>query len=477
MGPDHPITRSPDHPITRSPDRLVLQISESVLSKFSISLFLVSRISRSMMRSYSAQGHPDHDACGTGFIVRLDGRGSHEAVERALSALKKLTHRGGVDADGSSGDGAGLLTAIPRKFIRSAAGELGVALPEHFGLGMLFIRPGEESRVRRGLETLSSEMQLRVPGWREVPVNTSVPGSRAAETLPAVWQCFVAANDGCDQNALESRLFLLRKRAESALRQSAYFVSLSSRTVVYKGLLSPWQLPLFYPDLLSRDFESPFAIFHQRYSTNTRPSWSLAQPFRFVAHNGEINTISANRRWLRAKQSDLIQKLRLPADISLLENGVSDSANFDNSFEILLRRGYQAESAMYTMVPPAWEHDQKFPQQTRSFFQAQAVEHEPWDGPAALIFTDGVKVGAKLDRNGLRPLRYARTADGLIIVGSETGIFDAPENQILERQRLGPGEMLIVDPVAGLFFGPRENLRACGSPAVSLPRVETPTSN
>jgi len=423
------------------------------------------------MRSYSAQGHPDHDACGTGFIVRLDGRGSHEAVERALSALKKLTHRGGVDADGSSGDGAGLLTAIPRKFIRSAAGELGVALPEHFGLGMLFIRPGEESRVRRGLETLSSEMQLRVPGWREVPVNTSVPGSRAAETLPAVWQCFVAANDGCDQNALESRLFLLRKRAESALRQSAYFVSLSSRTVVYKGLLSPWQLPLFYPDLLSRDFESPFAIFHQRFSTNTRPSWSLAQPFRFLAHNGEINTIVGNRRWMRAREHEIQKTFDAGDWFQALEENVSDSASLDNALEIRVRQGQSPDAAMLAMTPPAFENNPRVDGRIRAYLDSVASAHEPWDGPAALVFSDGCMVGAKLDRNGLRPMRYTRTADGWLVAGSETGIADFDVAKVVERQRLGPGEMMMVDISSGKIFRNRELLRRLASRAAITSRI------
>src|SRR5262249_23596914 len=222
----------------------------------------------SIMRMGSAQGHPDHDACGVGFIVRLGGHGSHEVVERALAALERLTHRGGVDADGSSGDGSGLLTAIPHEFMRRVGG---IHLPDDFGLGMLFLLPGEENRVRRILAALAPEMGLDCLGWREVPVNTSVPGSRAAETSPSIWQCFLASGDS--SRDLEKQLFLLRKRAEAELREDAYFASLSSRTVVYKGLLSPWQLPLFYPDLLAQDFASPFAIFHQRFSTNTRPAW------------------------------------------------------------------------------------------------------------------------------------------------------------------------------------------------------------
>ena len=220
------------------------------------------------------QGHPDHDACGTGFVAQLAQPASHEVVDRALVALQRLSHRGGVDADGSSGDGAGLLTAIPEKFMRRVAQSLGISLPRQFALGMLFLSPDEESRLRCEIEELASSMLLRFLGWRKVPANYSVPGARAAETLPSIWQCFFASGDDCSN--FEDRLFLFRKKAESELGAGVYFCSLSSTTVVYKGLLSPWQLPIFYPELHSRDFESRFAIFHQRFSTNTRPAWSLA---------------------------------------------------------------------------------------------------------------------------------------------------------------------------------------------------------
>ena len=261
----------------------------------------------------------------------------------------------------------------------------------------------------------------------------------------------MASNESID---LEAYLFGLRKEVESAAPDGTYFCSLSSRTVVYKGLLTPEQLPAFYPDLTNPDFVSPFAIFHQRYSTNTNPSWSLAQPFRFVAHNGEINTISANRRWLRAKEVSLRHSLGLPATAHLLEERVSDSASFDNALEILLRKGYNPAAAMWRMVPPARGNDSSDDSEFSSFLQAHAREQEPWDGPAALIFTDGRTVGAKLDRNGLRPLRYTLTSDGLVIAGSEVGIADLYDKQIIERQRLGPGEMLLVDPVNGKFVRP-----------------------
>jgi glutamate synthase (NADPH/NADH) large chain/glutamate synthase (ferredoxin) len=408
------------------------------------------------MRSYSAQGHPDHDACGTGFIVRLDGQDSHNVVERALSALQKLAHRGGVDADGSSGDGAGLLTAIPQAFMRRVAEGFGFTLPEEFGLGMLFLPPQDEARVRRAINKLSPEMGVDCLGWREVPVNVSVPGSRAAETLPSIWQTFFAeSKPGAD---LEKALYLLRKRVESELGESVYFASLSSRTVVYKGLLSPWQLPLFYPDLLSREFKTSFAMFHQRFSTNTQPAWPLAQPFRFLAHNGEINTIAGNRRWVRARERNLRLALGAGEWFHSLEENVSDSASLDNALENLVRQGSSPQVALLTLVPPAIAADRQLDPQVRHCLEASAADQEPWDGPAALVFSDGRVVGARLDRNGLRPLRYTRSTDGWVVAASEAGLVEFDSNQVVERGRLGPGEALTVDLASGTVIGNRELL-------------------
>jgi len=398
----------------------------------------------------------DHDACGVGFVAQLGSLGSREVVERALEALRRLGHRGGVDADGRSGDGAGLLTAIPDNFFRTRAREAGIDLPPLFALGMVFMASGPADDATKIIERLAKDRGLQFLGWREVPTDPSIAGPQALRTLPVVQQCFLTSNQ--DRAQFEFSLFALRKEVESQAPAGTYFCSLSSRTVVYKGLLTPEQLCAFYPDLADPSFVSPFAIFHQRYSTNTRPSWSLAQPFRFLAHNGEINTISANRRWLRAKEPGLLRKMNLAPTVRLLEEAVSDSASFDNAFEIYLRRGCEPISAISSMVPLAWEKDPQLSEGWRRFFEAHAYEQEPWDGPAALIFTDGVRVGAKLDRNGLRPLRYTRTADGLVIVGSEVGITELSESQVIERQRLGPGEVLLADPTAGLFWGPKEIL-------------------
>lgn len=396
----------------------------------------------------------DHDACGVGFVAQLGSAGSREVVERALEALCRVGHRGGVDADGRSGDGAGLLTRIPEEFFRRVAWDAGIDLPPVFGLGMVFLTEEANRDVKSLIEKTANDHGLQLLGWREVPTDVSLIGPQARRTLPVINQWFFAPRRA--DADFEFNLFAFRKEVESLDEPGIYFCSVSSRTVVYKGLLTPEQLPAFYADLADEAFTSSFAIFHQRYSTNTRPSWRLAQPFRCIAHNGEINTISANRRWLRAKQGGIVQKMGLPASVDLLEDGVSDSASFDNAIEMYLRRGYEAGAAMLAMVPPAWENDGELTLSTRAFFEAHAGKQEPWDGPAALIFTDGLRVGAKLDRNGLRPLRYMQSSDGFVIVGSEVGIADIPESRVRERQRLGPGEMLIADPEAGVVLGPKE---------------------
>src|SRR5258707_6842752 len=315
------------------------------------------------MRRFAPSGHPDHDACGAGFIVQLNRPASHEVVDRGLLALQRVANRGGVDSDGCSGDGAGLLTAIPQRFIRRAAGELGIELAGSFGLGMVFLPVSAQAQARATIEAAAPGMGLRCLGWREVPTNASVLGPRALETLPAIWQCFFAP--ASESGDLERLLCLFRKRVESQARVGVYFCSLSSRTVVYKGLLAPWQLPAFYPDLNDPDFESRFAIFHQRFSTNTEPSWSLAQPFRFLAHNGEINTIAGNRRWMRARETEIRRAVQADEWFQALQNNVSDSASLDNALELLVQQGFSPEAGMLTLVPPAFERDLRYEPEVR----------------------------------------------------------------------------------------------------------------
>jgi len=405
-------------------------------------------------------GHPDHDACGTGFVARLGGTASHEIITISLTALERLTHRGGVDADGASGDGAGLLTSLPEQFFRNRAKEQGIDLPEIFGLGFAFFPEAASAEARAAVDAAADTERLRILGWRRVPTNTNSLGRRALETMPEIWQFFVAPfHTSRGVARFEWRLSLLRKRAESQLPQRCYICSLSSRTVVYKGLLTPWQFPQFYEDLRDPSFATTFTIFHQRYSTNTQPSWHLAQPFRHVAHNGEINTIVSNRRWLRAKENELRARLTVGSWFHALEQNVSDSASFDNAFEVKLLEGFGPDEAMLSMVPPAFENDPLLSRDIRAALTSLSQNSEPWDGPAALIFSDGQFVGAKLDRNGLRPLRYTLTHDGLLIAGSETGLIDLEESRIAERQRLGPGEMILANPATGLVLRWREVLK------------------
>jgi glutamate synthase domain-containing protein 2/glutamate synthase domain-containing protein 1/glutamate synthase domain-containing protein 3 len=407
----------------------------------------------------------DHDACGVGFIAQLGGPASHALIERGLEALQRLAHRGGVDADGRSGDGAGLLVAIPKTFFRKTARAHGIELPDEFGVGMVFLQRGQERDAADAIAQAAAKFGLSFLGWRTVPTDASILGPRSSDSLPAVRQCFIARGNTSSLKAshresfdFELQLFRLRQELES-IPNAGYYCSLSSRTIVYKGLLTPEQLAPFYLDLNDAEFASAFVIFHQRYSTNTQPSWSLAQPFRFVAHNGEINTISSNRRWFQARGAALRREFGLPENARLLQPLMSDSASFDNALEALVRSGASVAESALRLVPPAWEHDEHLDPRLREFLAGSAPEQEPWDGPAALIFTDGHFIGAKLDRNGLRPLRYTLTADGLLIVGSEVGITDLSDHHVVERQRLGPGEMLIADPASGDLFRPSEVAR------------------
>lgn len=397
-----------------------------------------------------SHGHSDHDACGTGFVVRPGGSATHEVVDRALIALQRLSHRGGIDADASSGDGAGLLTALPQRMLARAARDLRIPLPRAHGLGMLFIHgEDEEARVHAELTALAADMDLICLGWRKVPTNRNALGSRAAETAPAIWQCFIGTNG---QSAdLEHQLFLFRKRAETELGKAAYFCSLSSRTVVYKGLLAPRQLAEFYPDLTDPEFETSFAIFHQRFSTNTEPAWRLAQPFRLLAHNGEINTITGNRRWMNARETEIRARLKAREWFNALEDNVSDSASLDNAIELLVQQDRTIDLAMLSLVPPVADKS-RLGQRISGLVESAAREYEPWDGPAALVFSDGRTLGAKLDRNGLRPMRYTHTSTGWLVAGSETGLADFDEREIIERQRLGPGEALLIDIASGRVY-------------------------
>jgi len=396
----------------------------------------------------------EHDSCGVGLVVAIDGAPSRRIVELALNGLVDLTHRGGVGADERTGDGAGLLTQLPHALFAPVLAEFGApATPGSYGVATVFLpnHPENAAAARRSLENAAVEFALPVLGWRVVPVDASVLGHIAADTRPAIEQFFVARPDSVAETDFERSLMLMRKAAERAFTQSAlrdvYVVSCSCRTIIYKGFCLPEDLAAFYLDLQQPDYTSAIGLFHQRYSTNTLPTWAMAQPFRFIAHNGEIDTIQGNRAWMTARAPGLSYGDGIGAE--LLEPVVSltgsDSASFDNVVELLHHGGRSLPHALMMMVPEPWEKLPGMPADLRAFYDVHAGLMEQWDGPAAIAFSDGVLAGATLDRNGLRPMRYAITGDGLFIAGSEAGTVQVDQRTIIEKGRLGPGQMVVVD--------------------------------
>jgi glutamate synthase (ferredoxin) len=402
----------------------------------------------------------EQDSCGVGFVARPSASPGRDIVEMALQAVANLTHRGAVDADAKTGDGAGLLVQLPRRFLLREAEKLGLRLSnaDTLGVGMVFL-PNKTRRAQRArgiLEAAAQRRGLRVLGWRRVPLDRSALGDKALATCPNVAQLLLASPFGLQGDDYERALYLVRKEAENALRaegiDDCYVASLSHRTLVYKGLLVAQQLPSLYLDLQDPEFESALAVFHQRYSTNTFPTWPLAQPLRLLAHNGEINTLQGNINWTRARESEL----RSPVwgeDVEALKPiivpGGSDSTMLDNVLESLVLSGRDVMHAMLMLIPEAWEHTPDIDPAWRDFYQYHACLMEPWDGPAAIAFSDGAAVGATLDRNGLRPLRYKVADDGLVVAASEAGVVDIPDARVVEKGRLAPGEMLVVDTARG----------------------------
>ncbi|MDR2300949.1 MAG: glutamate synthase large subunit [Deltaproteobacteria bacterium] len=403
----------------------------------------------------------EHDACGVGFVVRLDGQSNHEVVALSLRLVVNMTHRGAAGADADSGDGAGILIRIPDAFFRKF---FGPDLPEagKWGLGMAFL-PREEraaSRSREMVENQAEALGWRVAGWREVPIEPSALGKMAADTRPGIWQFAVVSlpKPKEDQEGLERRLYVLRKSLEKkalevGLSQDRFYIpSLSCRTVVYKGMMMASQVAGFYPDLVNEELISPLAVVHQRYSTNTFPSWRLAQPFRGLAHNGEINTIKGNRAWLEAREPNVSSPL-FGNDIKklfpLIEPDSSDSASLDNGWEFLRRGGRSLEHALTMLIPQAW--GQKYPMSLnlRGFFEYHAGLMEPWDGPAAVVVSDGLSVAAALDRNGLRPARYSLADNGLLVFASESGALELDNNRVVDKGSLRPGQMILAEVGSG----------------------------
>ncbi|MFD5753526.1 glutamate synthase large subunit [Streptomyces sp. NPDC127033] len=393
----------------------------------------------------------EHDACGVGFVATLTGVASHELVEQALTVLRNLEHRGATGSEPDSGDGAGILLQVPDAFLREVAD---FELPEagSYAVGIGFLPADDATDAVSRIGTIAAEEGLTVLGWREVPVAPELLGASARATMPAFRQLFVA--DGTSSGiALDRKAFVLRKRAER--EAGVYFPSLSARTVVYKGMLTTGQLEPFFPDLSDRRFATAVALVHSRFSTNTFPSWPLAHPYRFVAHNGEINTVKGNRNWMRARESQLASGLfgdGTPENTAKLERifpvctpDASDSASFDEVLELIHLGGRSLPHSVLMMVPEAWENHDSMDADRRAFYQFHATMMEPWDGPACVTFTDGTQVGAVLDRNGLRPGRYWVTDDGLVVLSSEVGVLDIDPAKVVRKGRLQPGRMFLVD--------------------------------
>jgi glutamate synthase (NADPH/NADH) large chain len=399
----------------------------------------------------------EHDACGVGFVAHIKGTRSHAIIRQGLQILHRLTHRGAVGADPRAGDGAGILIQIPDAFLRAVAG---IELPPvgDYAVGMVFLpRPAEaRSAMVEVIDEVIGAAGQRVLGWRDVPVDNRGLGESVKPSEPFIRQIFVARGPDCtDQDAFERKLFVIRKIIENRVRGSDlafrdffYIPSLSSRTLVYKGMLLAGQVGEFYRDLNDERMVSALALVHQRFSTNTFPTWDLAHPFRMIAHNGEINTLRGNLNWMAARRHNMASEI-LGADLDkvwpLIPEGQSDSACFDNALELLVAGGYSLAHAMMMLIPEAWAGNPLMDEQRRAFYEYHAALIEPWDGPAAVAFTDGRQIGATLDRNGLRPARYLVTDDDLVVMASEMGVLDIPEERIVRKWRLQPGKMFLID--------------------------------
>src|SRR5215218_10244458 len=414
----------------------------------------------------------EHDACGVGFVAHIAGRKSHAIVEQGLKILENLDHRGAVGADKLMGDGAGILIQLPDEFYRAEMSVQGVTLPPpgEYGVGMIFLPKEHASReaCEQELErAIKAEGQVLL-GWRDVPVDREMPMSPAVrEKEPVIRQVFIGrGNDVIVQDALERKLYVIRKTASAAVQKlrlkhsKEYYVpSFSSRTIIYKGLLLADQVGVYFKDLQDARCVSALGLVHQRFSTNTFPEWPLAHPYRYVAHNGEINTVKGNYNWMKAREGVMSSPV-LGADLQKLYPisfaGQSDTATFDNCLELLTMAGYPLAQAVMMMIPEPWEQHTLMDERRKAFYEYHASMLEPWDGPASIVFTDGRQIGATLDRNGLRPSRYCVTDDDLVIMASESGVLPVPENKIVRKWRLQPGRMFLIDLEQGRMIDDEE---------------------
>src|SRR5664279_2949122 len=416
----------------------------------------------------------EKDSCGVGFIANIKGKKSHQIVSDALSILCNLEHRGAVGADPRFGDGAGILVQIPHAFFARKAAEIGFKLPApgEYAIGALFMP--RDTAWRKVIKSIIADQikaeGLMLLGWRDVPTDNSSLGETVKPTEPTHMQVFIGRNGAAKtEDEFERRLYILRKSISQAIYQRRdrglagyYPCSMSCRTIIYKGMFLADQLGKYYADLHEPDFESALALVHQRFSTNTFPTWSLAHPYRYIAHNGEINTLRGNNNWMAARQASVSSPL-FGDDISKLwpisYEGQSDTACFDDALEFLTQGGYSLAHAVMMMIPEAWAGNPLMNEERRAFYEYHAALMEPWDGPAAIAFTNGHQIGATLDRNGLRPARYLVTRDGRIIMASEMGVLPIPEDQIITKWRLQPGKMMLVDLEQGRLI-PDDEIKA-----------------
>jgi glutamate synthase (NADPH/NADH) large chain len=417
-------------------------------------------------------GANEHDACGVGFVAHIKGHKSHAIVQQGLKILENLDHRGAVGADKLMGDGAGILIQLPDALYREEMAAQGVQLPPpgEYGVGMVFLPKEHASRLacEQALErAVKAEGQVLL-GWRDVPVNRDMPMSPTVrEKEPILRQIFIGrGNDVIVQDALERKLYVIRKTASAAIQnlrlthsKEYYVPSMSSRTVVYKGLLLADQVGTYYRDLTDTRCVSALGLVHQRFSTNTFPEWPLAHPYRYVAHNGEINTVKGNYNWMKAREGVMSSPV-LGADLQKLYPisfaSQSDTATFDNCLELLTMAGYPISQAVMMMIPEPWEQHTTMDERRKAFYEYHAAMLEPWDGPASIVFTDGRQIGATLDRNGLRPSRYCVTDDDLVIMASESGVLPIPEHKIVRKWRLQPGKMFLIDLEQGRMIDDEE---------------------
>lgn len=405
----------------------------------------------------------EHDNCGIGAVANIKGIKTHKTVDQALHIVENLEHRAGKDAEGKTGDGVGIMLQISHRFFKKAASQAGITLGDEreYGIGMFFFPQDELARKQamKMFEIIVKKEGLTFLGWRKVPTAPEVLGKKAVDVMPYIAQGFVAKPDNVKKGLdFDRKLYVVRRVFEQS-NEDTYVVSLSSRTIVYKGMFLVGELRLFFADLQDKDYESAIAIVHSRFSTNTNPSWMRAHPYRFIVHNGEINTIRGNVDKMVAREENMESeyfKYDMHKVLPIINQEGSDSAMLDNALEFMVMSGMDLPLAVMVTIPAPWEHDKYMDSEIKDFYRYYATMMEPWDGPASILFTDGDMVGAVLDRNGLRPSRYYITDDGYMILSSEVGAIDIDQTKIVKKDRLRPGKMLLVDTVEGKMISDEE---------------------